>query len=73
MKMDMKEWVQMWKAISEGKVGEVPAQLHLKGQMTAIVRAFGSEFEVYAYFKKVMDAEPALIKNGDVSLEPEDG
>lgn len=62
--MDMKEWVQMWEALSEGKKVKVPPELYPRDQMIAIVRAFGSRSEVYEYFKKVMDAEPAFVEEG---------
>jgi hypothetical protein len=55
--MNMDEYVKMWKDISEGKEVKVPAQLHLDGEMTGIIRVLGEVDDVYEYFKKVRDAE----------------
>ena len=57
--MTIEEWVNMFKAIEEGK--EVfPFQLN-KGLKT-ITDGFGSIQETRAFFEKVRDAEPPEIK-----------
>ena len=58
--MTIEEWVNMFKAIEEGKEVLVPYQLH-KG-LNTIRDAFGSIQETRAFFEKVVDAEPAEIK-----------
>lgn len=63
--MKMSEWVEMWEAMSNGKSVKVPAQIHIRGQLRRIIEAFGSEREVYEYFKKVMESEPAEIVEGE--------
>ena len=60
--MNMDEWVKMWKDISAGKDVAVPAQLHLDGEMTGIIKVLGEVDDVYEYFKKVKDAEAPTTK-----------
>lgn len=56
----MKEWVEMFRAIEDGKEVLFPFQLN-KGLKT-IVDAFGSIQETKAFFEKVINAEPPEIK-----------
>lgn len=60
--MNMDEYVEMWKNVSEGKEVGIPAQLHIRGQMRDIASVFGSEQGAYEYFKKVKDAEAPIVK-----------
>ena len=58
--MTIEEWVNMFKAIEEGKEVLFPFQLN-KGLKT-ITDGFGSIQETRSFFEKVRDAEPPEIK-----------
>jgi len=59
--LSIEEWVNMFKAIEEGKEVLFPFQLN-KG-LKIITDGFGSIQETRAFFEKLRDAEPPEIKN----------
>ena len=61
--MEMKEWIEMFEAIEEGKEVMVPYQLH--SGIRIMTDAFGSIQEVRAYFEKVRDAEAPVMKENE--------
>jgi len=59
--MNMDEWVEALKAIHENRNMLLGAQLHLRGQVNAIIDALGGTKAAYEYFVQVRNAEPPLF------------
>jgi len=55
--MNMDEWVEALKAIHENRNMLLGVQLHLRGQINAIIDALGGTKAAYEYFVKVQQAE----------------
>lgn len=55
--MEMEEFVKMLKAISDNREVLIPAQIHLRGQISDVIDSLGGTVTAYEYFKKVHDAE----------------
>ena len=58
--MTIEEWVNMFKAIEEGK--EVLFPFQLNNGLKILTDGFGSIQETRSFFGKVRDAEPPEIK-----------
>jgi len=58
--MTIEEWVNMFKAIEEGKEVLFPFQLHIG--LKVITDGFGNIQSTRAFFENVRDAEPPEIK-----------
>ena len=58
--MNMDEWIEALKAINENRSMLLGAQLHIHGQINAIIDALGGTNAAYEYFVKVRQAEPPI-------------
>lgn len=60
--MTMEQWIELLRGCRDNKKVMIPAQLHLRGQLSGIINSFGSEEITVEYFESVLNAEPAIIE-----------